>query len=381
MSALLLILGLCAQAVPTVTDMSPAPGSSQATPAAVTLTLSQNVDPASVSGVTVTLVGRGPDGLFGTGDDLAVVPSSITVAGNQIILGLAGQLLPDDLYRVRLSGALGTPATLSGLYGYWKLDEGGGTTTADSSGNGRTGTLNGPAWTGGGQFGNGLVFSPGVNKVDIDAGIVPPPWTASMWVNRIDSPGVESCLMDSPAALFTATSLRLEQAAPLNHVGITDYNVADYSFAYIAPVGTWVHLTFVGNSLTSTSLYVNGALTDTMSQGINLYVYKLGGDKASSFSGTLDEVQVYNRTLTAAEISSVAGLTDCIRSTTGGMLDGEFSGSFPSGNGTPGGDFNGTFTISSTFFNLTAGGCGGLGAEALIPLLLFYLLRRLPRKE
>src|SRR5436309_2518279 len=123
MSFLLLIMGLCAQAAPTVTDMNPAPGSIQATPAAVTLTFSQNIDPASVSGITVTLIGRGPDGTFGTGDDLAVVPSSITVVGNQIVLGLAGQLLPADLYRVRLSGTLGTPATLSGLYGYWKLEE------------------------------------------------------------------------------------------------------------------------------------------------------------------------------------------------------------------------------------------------------------------
>src|SRR5579883_3515399 len=308
MVALILVLGLCTQAVPTVTDLSPAPGSTVQTPPAVTLTFSQNIDPASVSGGAVTLMGRGPDGVFGTGDDLAVVPSSIIVTGNQIILGLAGQILPDDVYRVRVSGSLGTPATLSGQYAYWKLDEGSGTSAADSSGNGRNGTLNGPAWTSGGQFGNALIFSPGVNKVDIDAGVVATPWTASMWVKRIDSPGVESCLLDSPAALFTATSLRLEQASPLNHVGITDYNVADYAFNYIAPVGTWVHLTFVGNSLTSTSLYVNGALTDTMSHGIPLYVYKLGGDKASSFSGTLDEVQVYNRALGAAEISSIAGL-------------------------------------------------------------------------
>jgi hypothetical protein len=162
-------------------------------------------------------------------------------------------------------------------------------------------------------------------------------------------------------------------------VGITDYNVADYSFNYIAPVGAWVHLTFVGNSLTSTDLYVNGALTDTMSHGINLFVYKLGGDKASSFSGTLDEVQVYNRALSAAEILSVAGLTGCLRSTTGGLLDGEYSGVFPSGDGAPGGDFIATFTVSPGTSDLVAGGCGGLGVEVLIPLLLVFLLRRFPR--
>src|SRR5262249_18136306 len=38
----------------------------------------------------------------------------------------------------------------SGVVAYWKFDEGSGTTVADSSGNGNTGTLvNGPVWTAG----------------------------------------------------------------------------------------------------------------------------------------------------------------------------------------------------------------------------------------
>ena len=370
----LLCLCLCTQAAPRVTDLNPAPGSTQASPDSVTITFSQPIDPASVSAATLSLLGRGSDGLFGTADDVIVSPNSLSVTGNQVTLVLTGQTLPDDLYRVRLSGSPSTPATFAGLYGHWKLDEGSGTSTADSSGNGRNGTLNGPAWTPG-VFGSALAFNPGVNKVDIDAGIVATPWTASMWVNRIDSPGIESCLMDSPAALGTATSLRLEQFSPLNRSGITDYNVADYAFTYTAPENTWVHLTFIGDSLGSTSLYVNGVLTSTLGNGINLYVYKLGGDKASSFRGALDEVQVYNRALNAAEISGVAGLTGCIRSATGGVLDGEFSGSFPTGNGTAGGDFAATFTVSSTFSNLIAGGCGGLGLEALVPWIIAWRLR------
>ena len=46
----------------------------------------------------------------------------------------------------------------SGLVAYWKFDEGSGTTVADSSGNGNTGTLvNGPVWTAG-IAGNALYF-------------------------------------------------------------------------------------------------------------------------------------------------------------------------------------------------------------------------------
>ena len=44
-----------------------------------------------------------------------------------------------------------------GLVAYWPLDEGGGTTTADASGNGNDGTLNLPGWDSG-KFGGALNF-------------------------------------------------------------------------------------------------------------------------------------------------------------------------------------------------------------------------------
>src|SRR4030095_370808 len=48
--------------------------------------------------------------------------------------------------------------SVPGLVAHWKFDEGTGTTTSDSSGNGNTGTLvNGPLWTAG-RVGNGLYF-------------------------------------------------------------------------------------------------------------------------------------------------------------------------------------------------------------------------------
>ena len=52
------------------------------------------------------------------------------------------------------------------VVGHWKLDEGSGTTAADSSGNGATGTLiNSPAWTTG-MLGGALSFN-GTNRVSI----------------------------------------------------------------------------------------------------------------------------------------------------------------------------------------------------------------------
>src|ERR1019366_5109600 len=50
--------------------------------------------------------------------------------------------------------------TTTGLVGWWKLDDGSGTSAADSSGTGNTGTLtNGPAWTTGGMNNGALSFN------------------------------------------------------------------------------------------------------------------------------------------------------------------------------------------------------------------------------
>ena len=74
----------------------------------------------------------------------------------------------------------------SGLVAYWKFDEGSGTTVADSSGNGNTGTLvNGPLWTAG-RVGNALFFDgiddnvtvPDSTSLDLSSS-----FTLSAWVN------------------------------------------------------------------------------------------------------------------------------------------------------------------------------------------------------
>lgn len=52
-----------------------------------------------------------------------------------------------------------TVPTTNGLVGYWKLNDGSGTSAVDSSGGGNTGTLtNGPTWTTAGYY-TGRCFS------------------------------------------------------------------------------------------------------------------------------------------------------------------------------------------------------------------------------
>ena len=52
-----------------------------------------------------------------------------------------------------------TSAAPPGLVAAYGFDEGSGTTTADQSGNGNTGTLSNATWSTAGKFGNALSFN------------------------------------------------------------------------------------------------------------------------------------------------------------------------------------------------------------------------------
>ena len=183
----------------------------------------------------------------------------------------------------------------SGLVGYWKFDEATGSTAFDSSGSGHHGTLiNEPTWTSG-KLGGALSFNGTYNYVEIGAQDIASPWTVSLWVEREDSLNSNAALLDS-----SNYSLKLEQYPNTNKVGLTAYGVADYTFDYEAPIAAWIHLVFVGTS-TETRLYVNGTLTDTISGSISCPM----GQISSVFravKGIVDEVRVYNRSLTAGEV-------------------------------------------------------------------------------
>jgi len=179
------------------------------------------------------------------------------------------------------------------------------------------------------------------------------------------------------------TSLRLEQDAG-DDVGITDYTVVDYGSGYVAPIGSWIHLAFTSDA-SNARVYVNGVLTSTAPRAFDLTVDKLGTSNAfrnRSLLGLLDEVQIYDRVLTEPEIASLAVYSGRVRSDSGRALDGDFSGSFPSGDGTDGGDFISTFAIVPELPSVEEGsgggnrGCGALGLEFLVPLGLISLLKR-----
>jgi hypothetical protein len=326
-----------------VTAMSPVPGTTLGVaPTLITLTLNAPPDPASVNTVSVLLTRAGADHLLGTADDVVVLPNSIALVGNQIQMDFTGLTLPNDQYRLTVRG---TDLPISNLVHWWRLDDGSGTTAVDSAG-AANGTLGGgggtlPTWSAG-RLGGGLLFAGTDNRVLMGAADLPAPWTAAMWVNRTASGAGDARLMDS-----AANSLRLEQFNSPQEVGVTMYSSVDTPFSYTAPTGQWVHLTFVGES-SGTSLFVNGVFVQKVGTSLSCPLNSLGSTSFNSMAGTLDDVRIFGRVLSPNEIIAVAGLGGSVRDTSGNALDGEFTGTFPSGNGTRGGDFVADFTLSTS---------------------------------
>jgi hypothetical protein len=323
-----------------VTAMAPAPGSVlSAAPSDLVLTFNGGLDGDTVGPATVTLVRAGTDGVLGTGDDVLVTPSSIALLSPAQIRVALAITMPNDLYRVTVSGTTGTP---SGRVNYWALDEGIGSSAGDSSGP-ANGTIIGPVWVPG-RIGNALHWNGISDTIKLGASPLAVPWTAAMWVKREDSPWADARLMDPQT--FSGGSLRMESFNNTNCVGVAIYGVADYPSGFAVAPGQWMHLTFVGTP-SQTLLYLNGWLQDTLPASFSLPRYFMGSHGYNTMLGAIDDVQIFGRNLSVAEIRMLSSLGGAVRDFGDNRLDGEFSGTFPSGNGASGGDFVATFTLNA----------------------------------
>jgi len=186
-----------------------------------------------------------------------------------------------------------------GVIGWWQFNEGTGTVASDNSTNGHSGTINGATYVAG-KYGDALSFS-GTAYVEIDNINLPfsQPYSVSVWVNpstyadmflfgRINDANWYVIFGSGGAINDWATG------------GGLDWNP---SVPYVT--GQWQHFVFVYNG-TDKLVYRNGVLAASTTQaseaGSGLFVGRYGGYTSYEFEGVVDEVQIYNRTLSASEI-------------------------------------------------------------------------------
>ena len=214
------------------------------------------------------------------------------------------------------------PAGLIAAYGF---EEGSGSTTVDNSGRGHTGTISGAAWTSAGHSGKGLQFD-GVNDsvmvadaadLDLTLGATMEAWVRPTTLNGWRTVVLKEAVGDLAYALYSSNDT--SRPAALTRLSGTTSLAAGAN--PIAP-NSWSHLagTYDGATL---RLYVNGTqVSATGATGLisaTASPLMIGGNSVWNefFAGTIDDVRIYNRALSPAEIG--ADMTAAV--TTGGTAD------------------------------------------------------------
>jgi hypothetical protein len=214
----------------------------------------------------------------------------------------------------------GATATL-----YWPLSEGTGTTTADISGNNNTGTLiGGVSWTTGGRYGDALAFD-GISGY-VDAGNAPSTnivgsCTMAAWV-KMNSAAQDQKVggnQDGTSGGYKMSIYGLREEFEVRDASNNPWLDRAVSGGTILTMGVWYHCAGVFDSSAGTiKTYINGVLdrelggvpsnalaTTTGDFQMGREPWNTGGANRY-FNGTLDEIRVYNRALSAAEIRALA---------------------------------------------------------------------------
>ena len=214
----------------------------------------------------------------------------------------------------------GPGSTVAGPIAWWKFEESTGTTAADSTGNGHTLTLSSGVTWGPGQVGSGALKCQGnTGRATTPAftGLTAYTWMA--WIQGVATPTTATAstvfingnyttgtgdafgfVWDHPTATDTQSAY--------HHNVSNVYNIAQIPGALLSP-NTWYHVALTFESPANTMrLYVNGAQS-TVVQNVGAMIPPTDqlfvcGNAAGAYpwSGMIDELKLWNRTLSANEV-------------------------------------------------------------------------------
>jgi RHS repeat-associated protein len=327
-------VNITVNAPPTVSITSPVNGASFTAPGNITITANATDSDGSISRVDfyqgTTLIGSATSSPYTMSwNNVAAGSYSVTARATDN----AGATITSTAVSVSVTPAGSCSGPTSGLVACWKFDENGGTTAADSSGYGHQGSLqNGTSWTTG-QTGAALNFD-GVDDMVVTNGLadVTNNFTLSFWAlpsasHEIDSESTSGTSGTSGQRYaFWPTwydSGHAGAGVSVGTNGVSVYEHAAYympaTLVYPVTITNWTHITIVYENK-QPKLYINGTLvrtglTSTMDY-VHLNPYYIGGQVYGYYAGRMDEVRIYNRALSAGEVSVLANGTSAPNAST-----------------------------------------------------------------
>ena len=259
---------------------------------------------------------------------VAAVKDSGATAISQVVLYVDGKPEPIKAISDKQGSGLTT-----GLKGYWALDDGGGLVALDSSGFGANGKLHtndarklaypGPVFVNGGKLGGCLKFNsqdqnwveiPGKSHLDLKD-----QFSVSFWMKPDTTVLPEWCGVLSKGEVWYhgwyLDRVASGQQIRMRWFGADQKEDSDVNANAPAFVeGQWTHvaMSYDARDSKSVTMYLNGVsagsgtITNPMSQGahsIYLGSKEYGGKSEGFYQGLIDEVAMWNRPLTEADVA------------------------------------------------------------------------------
>ncbi len=226
---------------------------------------------------------------------------------------------------VFLMAAVCTQAQDTDLLGWWKFDDGTGTIAVDSSGNGNDGVfIQDPEWVAG-KFGSGLLFDGqggervSLGGLDIQSGAM----TITCWfkANNLDTPGNDPRMVSKANGggnndhwwMFSSSRIGSDKFLRFR-LKTNDGQDTTEIKAGTFEVGEWIHGAIWWDG-TDMKVYKNGEEVGTIAKGgtsVALDPTVQGaignqpiGAENRPFDGIIDDVRIYTKALTEAELAEV----------------------------------------------------------------------------
>ena len=210
-----------------------------------------------------------------------------------------------------------TPPTLgSGLVAHWTFDQTEGPVLFDESANRRDGIVSGATFTNDGRFGGALHFKPGDSVTVENFPYADSSWTFSAWVRIADGDDVTDgfgSVVNTEVLGASGWQFQTHDRSARIYWNFTYWNQDYVTYDCVCfEVGRWSHATVVRDATTSLfSYYVDGHLAQPSAPSppilrgtSTLYMGKWMGDRRL-FSGSIDDVAIYSRALSAAEVEEL----------------------------------------------------------------------------
>ncbi len=190
------------------------------------------------------------------------------------------------------------------IKGYWKLDEGSGTTAVDQIGLSNGVLTSGTSWSTG-KNGSGVTTS-GSGYISVPAVDISTQWSIETWflASSVPRPVGNWATLTRGTNDHQIIALEGRDLGTFDNAGGTGFH--DSGFDLTSLSSGWHHMMAVGTAAGTTDYYIDGVLRGSSNFRSTTDIVAIGNFQGGGQPfGTIDEVKIYNKALSSAEVQAI----------------------------------------------------------------------------